>query len=561
MAGRPEDVKPGATQWALALACALLLAVKFWLIGRININWDEFYFLSQVHAAARGELTQGLQNAYTHLFTWLTWLDGDEIHQIVVARAAMVSLLGISAMLIQRLASRWFPPTAAWTAALVFLAMWPTLKHGGSFRADSLLLPLQLGALVVLTSPRLGDRERGLGAGLLLGCATVVSIKAVLLAPVVAAMGLDGGGNWRRGLQRLAWLGLAASITAGLLFGAHLLSMQEGAAAASNAAAANAWQKTVGDAPWLPQLATLQQQLAQNLIFWVVAGAGLLCALRRRLWAVAAVALALLPIVFYRNSFAYYYVVMWGPACLLIAAAASELGTLAARVASPPYARMAAVAIAVLLTGQGLRQLPLVTQPRQENQRKLVAAVHQIFPTPVPYIDHSGMVASFRKVNFFMSSWGVEGYLARGKPFLPPTLTRHRPPLLITNTPVLFPGLPAFELLLPEDSDIIENQYQHYWGPIRIAGAAATFEGPGAATLQLPFGGRYRLESLVPVNLAGRVLEPEGIIEVGDAQTAVQIEIDGIAATVWPLKVRLLWADAKAPPTEYIDSLDLYDSL
>jgi 4-amino-4-deoxy-L-arabinose transferase-like glycosyltransferase len=213
MAGRPGLVKPRVVQWVLVLACLFFWVTKFWLIPRLNINWDEFFFLSNVHAATRGELTQSLQTFYTRLFAWLPGMSGDEIDQIRVARVLMVALLGFSALLVQRLAARWFPPAAAWTAALAFLAMWPTLKHGGSFRADSLLLPLQLAALVVLTHPRHSDRNRGLGAGVLLGLATAISIKAVLLAPVVAVLGMEHLREWRRGLWRLVWLGAAALIS------------------------------------------------------------------------------------------------------------------------------------------------------------------------------------------------------------------------------------------------------------------------------------------------------------------------------------------------------------
>ncbi len=345
MAGRPEDVKSGAAQWGLGLACALLWAAKIWLIPRLNINWDEFYFLSNVHAAARGELTHGFQTAYTHLFTWLPHMAGDEISQIRAARLVTVVLLGISALLIQRLSMRWFTPAAAWTAALAFLAMWPSLKHGGSFRADSLLLPLQLGALLALTSSRLSDRHRGVGAGVLLGCATAITVKAVLLAPVVAAFAIGDRGEWRRGLQRLSWLAAAALATAAALLGAHYLSIQTQGGGAAAAAAQNAWQKTIQNSPWLPQIATLRAMMREDLAFWAVAVAGLCWALWRRMWSVAASVLALLPILFYRNSYPYYYVVMWGPACLLFGAASAGIFEFASRVARPTYATVAMLAL------------------------------------------------------------------------------------------------------------------------------------------------------------------------------------------------------------------------
>jgi hypothetical protein len=561
MTGQPELVKSRPAQWALALACVLLWAVKFWLIPRLNINWDEFYFLNHVHAATRHELTQGLQTSYTHLFTWLPQLPGDEISQIRVARVLMVALLGFSALLIQRLATRWFTATAAWTAALAFLAMWPTLKHAGSFRADSLLLPLHLAALVVLTHPRLRDSRRDLGAGLLLGIATAISIKTVLLAPVVIALGIGEPGKWRRGLTRLAWLAAAALATAAGLLGAHLLSMS-GQGGGAAAAAQNALQTTVGNMPWIPQRETLQQMLRKDWVFWLAAGAGLAWALWRRLWSAAACVLALLPVVFYRNSFAYYYVVMWGPACIVIAAASAGISDLASRVARPVIAKAAAFSLAVLLCAQGMLHLTELSALRQDKQRLLVAAVHKIFPVPVAYIDHSGMVASFRKANMFMSSWGMAGYSSGSRPFMPAAIARLKPPLLIGNRPVLVPGTFAFGFLLPEDREIISSSYLPYWGPIRVAGAAGTINGAAPAVLALPFAGRYRLETPQPVSVAGNLLESGAVISVSAERLRVPVAASPEAATQ-PFAVRLIWADAHPPPpaASAPASLNYYDPL
>jgi hypothetical protein len=66
MAEPPELVKPGAAQRVLALACALLLIAKVWLIPRLNIDSYESHSLSTMHAS--GELTEGPQTTRTNLF-------------------------------------------------------------------------------------------------------------------------------------------------------------------------------------------------------------------------------------------------------------------------------------------------------------------------------------------------------------------------------------------------------------------------------------------------------------------------------------------------------------
>ena len=48
---------PGSLAAILPLgACALILLTKLWLVLRINVNWDEFYYLSNVYAYLRGDV-------------------------------------------------------------------------------------------------------------------------------------------------------------------------------------------------------------------------------------------------------------------------------------------------------------------------------------------------------------------------------------------------------------------------------------------------------------------------------------------------------------------------
>jgi hypothetical protein len=552
MAARATEVKTGPMQWALALACVALLAAKFWLVSRLNISWDEFYFLHLVHAQERGQPTQGLQTAHTHLFGWLPRLSGDEIEQILAGRLMMVALLGASALMIQRLSSRWLSQPAAWVSALAFLSLWPSLKHGGSFRADSILLPLQLASLLVLTHPRLGDRIRGVGAGALLGAATAVTIKAVLLAPVVLVLAVRDWTHWRRELRSLVWLGAAATMTAAVLLGLHLSAVAGTAAEGATTSARNAWEETISRTPWLPRSATLEEQFSAGSLFWFVAGFGVVWALKRRLWSVAGCALSFLPVLFYRNSYAYFFVVMWGPASVTIGAAAQATQDFASR-RRPLYGAIAMGLFSILLVGHGLRDLHRLSSPRQLEQRQLIAAVHQIFPEPVAYIDHAGLIASFRKSNFFMSTWGVSEYRRAGEPFMPSALQRDRPVLLISTRGELTPGTLRFQQLLGPDREMITSFYLPYWGPIRVAGGATEIIEQRETFLELPFGGRYRLETDMPVLIDGQRQQPGDVITVFDNRLKLKIEADKNAVAVegqGPEVVRLLWAAARPPPKD-----------
>ena len=160
-------------------------------------------------------------------------------------------------------------------------------------------------------------------------------------------------------------------------------------------------------------------------------------------------------------------------------------------------------AICIPLILQGAVRVLWLAPDTQQQQRETVAAVHKVFPTPVPYIDHSGMIASFRKVNFFMSTWGVESYRAAGRSFMRDALTRYRPPLLLVNRGELDPDAYQFGWLLPEDQALIQEFYVPYWGPIRVAGARVQIPRSGSIEAHLPFPGRYRLEAATPVRIDG----------------------------------------------------------
>src|SRR5688572_6048897 len=118
-----------------AVACVGLLIYKFALTSLLNVNWDEFFYLSHVYDLARGDLALVLQGSYTHLFSWLLLLPGDEIRQIVAARCVMVALLALTAWLVWRLARVWLEGFSALVAPFIYLSTMGVLDHGGSFRA------------------------------------------------------------------------------------------------------------------------------------------------------------------------------------------------------------------------------------------------------------------------------------------------------------------------------------------------------------------------------------------------------------------------------------------
>jgi hypothetical protein len=536
-----------------AVAAVAILAAKFLLASRINVNWDEFFFLSHVYALERGELGLFLQGAYAHAFRWITGTGGDEVEQVVRLRLVMCALLVVSAALLYGLARLWTSRTAALVAVLAFLAAWPVLKHGASFRADALILPLTLAAVYfTLRGAGCSWRDAAI-AGVCIGLAIVVTVKSVLLVPALVAAALLPDAM-RRGtpvpavaaaIPRLALVFGCAAVLAAALLALHSTSVVA-AAEPAGAFASRAFAATVIDMPFAPRRDYLVRLIGEDFLFWTGVLAGLLIAVRLRAWSAAALSLALVPLLFYRNAFPYYYPVMMAPAAVLVAVAAERLlDCRSPRVRGPAYVTLA-VAIGALVAG-AYDSLMALRFNDQTSQRAVVAAVHQVFREPVPYIDHSGMIASFPKVNFFMSTWGVDAYLRAGRDFMPDALAGPCPPLLLVDHPVLSPGTLLYGQLRETDRRLLETRYVDYWGPIRVAGAEVSLAGDAPGFLRVPCTGNYRVESDGPVSITGSARVTGDVVAL---EAGRDYDVVADAASSPAARLRLVWADARAPPAE-----------
>lgn len=551
---------------ALFTAAALgVLAAKLLLVWRINVNWDEFFFLSHVHALARGELQLLMQGAYTHLFSWVTALEVQEVDQVVWLRGLMWTLLVLSAWLLYRLARRFASPVGAAFALLAFIASWPVLKHGASFRADSMLLPLTLAVLLFVTRPSRQAVRNDVAAGLCLALAFSLTTKSVLFLPALMVMVFASGAGTlfdpaRAGhaMRRLALMLVTAGLVSALLLAAHTSQITAGGETAGDFAA-----RTLGaallDVPLMPRGSYFRDLVLKDPIYWAALLLGLVIAVRSRAYVAAASVLALLPILFYRNAFPYYYPLMMAPAAILVALAGDRLWHIRATTRKRGAGVFALAMLGLLLMHHAWDGAMSLRFDEQQKQRQVVAAVHDIFPSAVPYIDHSGMISSFPKVNFFMSTWGIESYVAHGKDFMPEILASKKPPLLLANHPALHPRSLLFRQLSDIDQSLIRSSYVEYWGPIRVAGTGLTVPPEGAILARLPFAGLYRIESDGAILIDGRHYGMGDHIEW--RADSSDLSIRAVAPDSKAIRVKIVWAAAHDPPKETPPTGQLYSGL
>ena len=509
----PAAAAEGIVAERLLLALvAVVFVVRVWLIFRININWDEFFYLSHVHAQARGELAHRLQMFHVHLFGWLTYLRGTEADQIFAARAVMLVFSAAACGLVYLIARLHFSRVVALICVLCYLAFAEVMRHGASFRADPLYTTLVLAAVytAMMRGPALIWPALGGGAAAL---ALAITIKAALFFPVIGAFFLlraTRAGFARHELWRAAAFGAAFVVGFAAFYGLHLALVPSIAVGGEAGVLESGYTKTIAEAAFFPQWQTAVISLINGRIGWIaILGgaaiaiyglvAGRRAARHRDLELLCLLSPLAIPL-FYRNAYPYFYI-------LLLAFAAPVAGAafalVEARIRTERERRIVMALCGGVFTVIFLAShVPPHLTDETRGERAVLAAVHRMFPEPVPYIDRCSMISSFPEAGFFMSTWGIESYRDAGRPVMRALVEARQPRFLLANTELLDLSKPYDESgynaqyrLFREDYDVLKENFVPHWGPIFVAGKTLTF-GSASATrsVEILISGRYTVE-------------------------------------------------------------------
>lgn len=519
--------------WLLLGLLVALFGLRLQALFAANVNWDEFLYLAKVHAHLRGELGSAFQSFQVHAFSWLARVSDNEVEQVIAARLAMFALALGGAGLLYAIGRRFLEPVAVLFALLCLQGFSYVVEHATSFRADAICAFLVLASLALLLRERRGLWAPPL-AGLCFALALLVSIKSLLFLPVVAAVFLRLG--WLRearvaALKEAALFAVALLLGALLLYGLHKLSLPEGARADAAAFAGQSASKMFLTGSFFPRWLFFLRSLLQDPLTWLAmfAGAGFCVAAfmerasPRRADALLLLAFAspLLVLPLYRNAFPYFYVFILAPGVLLAGVAFQRVSE-SRRDASPALPLVVVLAAAGVMLAGLVGRGALLKADETRAQHQLVAAVHQVFPEPVPYIDWAGMVARYPKVGFFMSSWGLESYGAHGRPIFAELVAARRPLFLLTDIRALDLERPwgearagdGFRLFLA-DYRVLKANYLPHWGPIWVAGKALSLGPAGREqAFEILIPGRYRLEAEAPVTIDGVSHQPGAVLEL-----------------------------------------------
>jgi len=495
----------------------LLAAARLDLALRFEANWDEFLNLAMVHSYVRGELHEVLQTAFIHLFRWAPAVSGNEVDQVIAARLLVLLFAAITALALYGVARRFMDVTAALVSVLAFSGFSFVMRNGNAVRTDPLATCCLMVAIWLAMARGFG-RRHALALGVLVGLAGALTIKSVFYVPTIAAILLLQawyGPDRRRGIGLAALSGLSALASFIAVLGLHASTFPAMASASAFVARTSGATLLTGD--YSIFLRSLSSALRGNLAFWVLLVTGLACAgsmlrdphQRRDGLTLLSLTLVLATPLIYRDVYPYYYPFMLAPASVLVGFGFARLSGLRSGIYT--YAAIALLFSAAAVTYLHSRQ--------QDNtgQHRMLALVHQLFPKPVAYIDHTSMVSSYPKQGFFMSHWGVADYRHANIPIMADIIDRQEPRFLLVTRDLL--DVEARDPqksednrygLLADDVRTLDANYVRYWGPLYLPGLR--FHGETARHVPIP--GRYILVSATPAIIDGRTIVPGAVVEL-----------------------------------------------
>lgn len=530
--------------WLYALV-ALIGALHISMVMGRSINWDEFWFYSQVEAVARGDFVRPLNTFHTRLFSWwLPALGSDEVDRIMIARLAMLGCMGVTSLGIYAIAEKLTDQRSALLALCAYLGAGYVLHHATSFRVDPIVTALLTTGLAIAVRTRLSAGYL-VCLGLIIGLAATVTIKFVLWAPAFAGAALwrwqDEDWNWRY-LLRWVSAGIVALGVFGLVYFLHAnANSLESANASASGMLSGSARKMFGLFQ-SPYIAMMAKGASTAVPFVIAAIAAPLVVLRlglswqRRAALLAIWAMFLTPF-YYHNSAPYAYTFLLPPVAVVSAFA------FAAALKRYPSALLAApIALFAGLTWWS------DDRAIADEQRKVIAAAQSIVPQSVAYFDCCGMLASKRKVNTFTTPWGVESYIAAGEPRMRQAMMEQPVPLLLDNFGYyrsLFEGGEEYKaFLVPEDAQALRATYRHVWGDVYLAGRMIA--GLDGITWDVLVPGRYTLSGDLVV--AGKAMEDGAIITLERGPVTLFNQSDKAASITWGDQMSV---PASAAPDDY----------
>ncbi len=522
------------TELALFIVILITLLLKFHLIFLLNIDVDEFTFLSIVHQYLQGALAIQFFTFHVHFFSWLPLISENEVTQIFAARVFMY-ILGLGSCIFIYLTGRLFlNKSGALFSVLCYLSISNVIVHGSSFRFDPICVFLFLMSIYfLLRKPRSGLFV--IAPGLNMALSLMVSLKTVLYLPAIGAIFLCRiflKENRRAIFKEIVFFTVTLIIGFILVYQYHLFTLS-GEGLHSPVKVVNAFaSRGILFNGLFPEPVYMLLILVENLFIWVFWLVGiillvweLICFKNKQLsenMLMLPLLIPLISLIFYKNSFPYFYVFIISPAIIFPGVFVSKIIDDYKKKGSVVFLMLISTIASLIVFVNFSIHYKRNAFNQTVTQREIVQLVHQIFPQPVPYIDRCSMISSYPKVGLNMTTMGMERYREANVPIMHKILIRQQPVFIVANIVYLDLSLPrgAKDIfrnypLLEEDHNILKENFIHHWGLLYVAGKHFNFNSHvRSQTFEILIPGTYTLEADGEVSINGVVYEPGSIVKL-----------------------------------------------
>ncbi|WP_321323143.1 hypothetical protein [uncultured Parasphingorhabdus sp.] len=372
------------------LISGVLIAVvccQIWLIFQKAINWDEFLHFGQIYELADGRLSGSLQSLHVRLFGWAAMAAENVITQIQIARIAMLVCVLFTTGCIVLLSRRLVDGETALLSGLVYLTAGFVFTNAFTYRPDPVAAAALMGALSLLVFGSF-SWKRVILSGLLVGLAGALTIKSVFYAPCFAAVAYLQWRDTTDGRFHIVYRSTAVLVVA--MFAFALIVGLHG----SNLPAASTQGSSLGgkidsflrffefeQIRYVLAEMALAPLLTLGLILLVPVASGLPRNIKILLLGLCG---PLLCILFYRNTFPYFFTFLLPPVCVAIT---PVLAQLVRRYGFLPVIIVSLFGPAFLLVNEPYGTL--------ERQRATISEIERLFPEPTSYLSYSSYMPEY----------------------------------------------------------------------------------------------------------------------------------------------------------------------
>jgi hypothetical protein len=451
-----------ANMWVPAVLFAACLATQLYLLFFKSFNWDEFLHFSFIYRLRAETLNLPFQIFHLRALEWIPDAVSNLVDQMLVARICMWAMNLLTLLLIFGIARRFGDTKDAVFASFAYLTAGFVFTQAFSIRADPVVTATLMSALFLLAGKKLTFGKAAV-IGALVGIAGMMTFKATFYAPCFAGlmwMKYRGtAGRWQFA-SKLAVTGIAALLAFGLAYLYHTWDFGKFAAPPRSSSSVSHFSRWLtSDLPFSYYIGV---ELAFAPLFFFLVLLAPLGWKKARLKADEKVALAgfiapLATLLFYRNTFPYFFVFILAPPAVAIA---PILGVIRKRFGNAlPAAALSIspLALAILEPTSIIR-----------SQRALIDYIHHEFPKKTGYLDYSGMIADYpRVITPLVSGNGIRLYYDNGDPVIAREIDRGNLPFIIVSKRVLtstFNNDPIPHTFLPADLEAMRDNYVRQWG-------------------------------------------------------------------------------------------------